>query len=334
MATTTASPGFDKPSRTIAACCRRPLFPVRSSRSAIPPYGRPPRPDQSGCLMNPCQGAGAMVAFSLCSSMLLTLSMRRSPRRPGSSPCCCPCPPWAAERQCGETGRNPLPELPERYGVSTSRLMPASTKHQRAPRSESKTGTSLPPARRTRPRGQPQRLDGRGTYRVKPRVKPLGIAERSGISGTPPDWISTTSPRRPMWRGRSSLVVPGALPTAAASPPGQQAVNKAASTHVVGPARRTPSGLPSSMRAVSSWCRSTPSPAPTRWEARHPPALRSPAAAANLPPARPATSPQQPRPKPHASIAARNHRRRPSHCRPPPPQHHSRSNQQPPLAPP
>jgi len=66
---------------------------VRSAVPAIRPTGDA-RPDQSGCWMNPCQGAGAWCVSPYGSSMLLTC-----PCDVPSPPCVlrpavCPAPPW------------------------------------------------------------------------------------------------------------------------------------------------------------------------------------------------------------------------------------------------
>jgi len=86
-------------------------LPVRSAKTRRPPF----RLKSSGCWMNPCQGAGAMVRFSLWFEHASDPCPKRRSLPPWSSPCCCPCPAMSGERHV-ETGRNPLPEFAERYG--------------------------------------------------------------------------------------------------------------------------------------------------------------------------------------------------------------------------
>ncbi|TWB96361.1 LysM domain-containing protein [Synechococcus sp. Ace-Pa] len=228
-----------------------------------------------------------MVRSPYGSSMLLTLSMRRSLAALVLA-LLLPLPAMAAERHVVKPGET-LSQIAERYGVSTSRLMQLNSIKSA---DLIQTGTSLRlPA--TRPAASA--ASGRGTYRVKPGETLSEIAERSGISVRRLMDLNNLSRADHVEAGRL-LVVPGAPATAAASSR-PAAVNKAASTHVVRPGE-TLSGIAElygvpvsrlvSLNAISS---------PDKVEAGTRLALRSPAAAAKPAPARPAT-PQATQAKP------------------------------------
>jgi len=169
--------------------------------------------------------------------------------------------------------------------------------------------------------GDPARgsaASGRGTYRFKP-VKPLGD-RRTQWHLVRRLMDLTTSPRRPCGSGPASWCA--CAPATAAASPGQPAVNKAASTHVCGPAE-TLSGMPSSMAVpvTQGGVASTPSPAPTKVERAPAWPCRSPAARRNL--LQPTRHSQATRPKPANPAPARNHRPPPQPLPPPPPSNHT-----------